>query len=281
MRIYNSFDSEDVAATEPTAKIGLLATVNPQGLPHITLITSIQALDAKTLVWGQFTEGLSKRHVRENDKTGFLIMTLDKVMRRGTARFTKFAKEGAEYEMYNSKPMFRYNTYFGINTVYYMDLLETYGREPLPLPKIAVATAITKLGKGGADDRGSELAMYAYTRNLFGALDSLKFLSWIREDGFPVITPLIQCQAANNGRLVFSPLAYRDELETVPQGATVAVFCMTTKMENVLVRGIFKGFVRRRLIRQGVIDVNWVYNSMPTNHGQIYPPIPLKPITDF
>lgn len=281
MRKFNRFELEDVAAMEPTAKIGLLATVNPQGLPHLTLITSIQALDDKTLVWGQFTEGLSKRHVRENDKTGFLVMTLDKVMRRGTARFTKLAKEGPEYEMYNSKPMFRYNTYFGINTVYYMDLLETCGREKLPLPKIAAASVLTKIGKGGTDERESESAMNAYTRNLFGAMDSLKFVSWIDNDGFPVITPLIQCQAANNGRLVFSPLAYSEELAAIPQGAIVAVFGMTTKMEDVLVRGIFKGFVRRRLIKQGVIDVNWVYNSMPTNHGQIYPPLPLKPITDF
>ncbi len=28
---------------EPEAKVGLIATVNPEGLPHITLITALQA----------------------------------------------------------------------------------------------------------------------------------------------------------------------------------------------------------------------------------------------
>jgi hypothetical protein len=59
---------EDMSAFEESAKIGLLATVNPQGLPHVSLITSIQAKSPDQLMFGQFSEGLSKTHVKSNPR---------------------------------------------------------------------------------------------------------------------------------------------------------------------------------------------------------------------
>jgi hypothetical protein len=96
-----------------------------------------------------------------------------------------------------------------------------------------------------------------------------------------VITPLIQCQAADSRRLAFSPTAFENELSQIPQGARVAVFGLTMGMEDVLVRGTFNGYRRTRFLRLGTIDIDWVYNSMPPCHGQIYPEVALKPITDF
>jgi hypothetical protein len=52
-------------------------------------------------------------------------------------------------------------------------------------------------------------------------------------------------------------------------------------MEDVLIRGTFRGFKRHRLITLGTVDIEWVYNSMPPAHGQIYPEVPLEPITEF
>ena len=41
-------------------KIGILGTVNPQGLPHLTMISSLKACSPTQLCFGQFTEGVSK-----------------------------------------------------------------------------------------------------------------------------------------------------------------------------------------------------------------------------
>ena len=46
-------------------------------------------------------------------------------------------------------------------------------------------------------------------------------------------------------------------------------------------RGTFTGFSRRALFKLGAVDIDWVYNSMPPAHGQIYPEIELKPVTEF
>ena len=55
-------------------------------------------------------------------------MSREKELWRGKARWTGEASSGDDYEMYNRKPMFRYNSYFGIHTVHYLDLVEFSGK---------------------------------------------------------------------------------------------------------------------------------------------------------
>jgi hypothetical protein len=52
-------------------------------------------------------------------------------------------------------------------------------------------------------------------------------------------------------------------------------------MEDVLVRGKYNGTRRVGLNRLGTVDIDWVYNSMPPCHGQIYPEVPLTPVVEF
>lgn len=281
MKKLDRFESADMGAFEAEAKVGLLATVNPEGLPHISLIASMQAKDPTQLIWGQFSEGRSKVHVRQNPHVGFLIMTLDRNLWRGKALWTHGETEGEDYEMYNQKPMFRYNAYFGIHTVHFMDLVETYGKEGLPLSRIVMASLATKAAKDGAKSPEVEPILKPWAKGLFNRMDTLKFIGYVDEEGFPTIVPVIQCQAAGSRRLAFSPLAYGDELAAIKQGMQVAVFGMSMQMEDVLVRGTFLGYDRVRFQRLGVIELEWVYNSMPPTPGQIYPPVELKPVVNF
>ena len=100
-------------------------------------------------------------------------------------------------------------------------------------------------------------------------MGSLKFISYIGTDGVPELVPVVQCQAADSRRLAFAPLAFGRELRRIPSGTEVAVFCLTMGMEDVLIRGTFRGFKRHRLITLGTVDIEWVYNSMPPAHGAI------------
>ncbi|MEA2101367.1 MAG: pyridoxamine 5'-phosphate oxidase family protein [Thermodesulfobacteriota bacterium] len=279
MKKFTAFNAEDIKCFEPETKMGLLATINPDGMPHISLITSIQAKDPSHMIWGQFSEGLSKKHVRGNPKTGFLILTMDKKLWRGKAEWTHTETQGQGFEMFNNKPLFRYNAYTGIHTVHYMDLVEHNGRESLPLAGIAGAIAATAMARGSLC-AGAEV-MGVWTQRMLGRIGNLKFLSFIGDDGFPVIIPALQCMSAGSNRVVFSPLAYKKEFSGLKPGTTVAAFCLTMEMESVQVRGIFTGFRRRRLINMGVIDIDWVYNSMPPLPGQIYPETALNPVTEF
>ena len=181
------FTTSDMAAFEPEAKVGLLATVDDNGLPHITLITTLRARAADRLTWGQFSEGRSKINVRQNPKTGFLVLTMDKRLWRGTARWTGVENTGEDFEVYNNLPMFRYNAYLGIHTVHYMDLVETGGEEKLPMAGIVAASLATRLSRLGAG-RG-EPVLKPWAEGVFNDMAALKFLAHVGPDGFPRLIP--------------------------------------------------------------------------------------------
>lgn len=281
MKNRNAFDVNDLKEFEPDAKVGLIATVSENELPHITLITALQARSTTELIWGQFSEGMSKRNVRKNPRVGFLIMSLSKELWRGKAVWKKALNEGDEYIMFNKKPMWRYNSYFGLHTVHFMDLVETYGREKLPMAGIVRGALLTKCAKAGASSGEKDRILKPFAEDLFNDIGALKFISYIGSDGYPVIIPAIQCQAADSRRLAFAPTAYREELAAIPAGTTVAVFGLSLTMEDVLVRGTFRGFSRHRGVKLGTVDIDWVYNSMPPKQGQIYPEIEMRPVVNF
>jgi len=278
-KIY--FTEQEMKAFEPAEKIGIVATINPQGRPHVSLITSIMAPKPDQITLGQFCEGLSKQYIQNNNNVAFLIMTMDKKMWRGKAKWTHLKKEGPEYERYNEIPMFRYNTYFGINTVHYLDLIETSEGLTLPMPKIVLAAMVTKFAKSSAQTSIPDRILTPFAQQLFNQLDALKFMAYIGADDFPVVIPVIQCQAADSRTLAFSSLAFKEELSRIEPGTEVAVFGLTMGMEDVLIRGTFAGFQRHRLMQLGTVGIEWVYNSMPPAHGQIYPQVALETIVDF
>ena len=100
-----TFSEADIQSTRPELKIGLLATVTPEGLPHVSLLSSLMACGPAQMCFGQFTEGMSKKHLPANPKTGFLIMSLDKNVWRGKASYTHSNQTGPEYDYYNNVPV--------------------------------------------------------------------------------------------------------------------------------------------------------------------------------
>jgi hypothetical protein len=276
-----TFSPQDILSTQPAMKIGLLATVTPAGLPHVTLISSLMACAPQQMAFGQFTEGLSKQHIRNNPKAGFLIMSLEKNLWRGKATFTHSAKEGVEYDYFNNVPMFRYNAYFGIHTVYYLDLLSQTGEQPLPMNRIIFAAVQTMLARALRHKPVVETVLNPWTRSFLDKLDNLKFIAWVGTDGYPVIIPAIQTQSLDGEQVIFSTSVYTSELKAIPNGADVAVFSMALTMEDVLLRGKYLGMRRMAGVKAGVIKVDWVYNPMPPVAGQIYPPVKLEMVEKF
>ncbi len=279
--LLTTFSEADIQSTQPAMKVGLLASVSPAGLPHVTLISSLMACGPQQLCFGQFTEGMSKKHILSNPKVGFLIMGLDKNLWRGKATFTHSMKSGAEYEYYNNVPMFRYNAYFGIHTVYYFDLVTHAGKTPLPMNRIILAAVQTMLARTLGRKLQKRPVMNSWTRLFLNKIDNLKFLCFIGADGYPVVIPAIQAQSLDAEHVLFSTSVYPNELQAIPVGVPLAVFGMALTMEDVLLRGNYLGYRRMAGIKTGLVEVDWVYNPMPPVAGQVYPPVELKPIRQF
>lgn len=275
-----TFSEDDIQSTKPELKIGLLATVTPDGLPHVTLISSLMACGPAQMCFGQFTEGMSKKHILTNPKIGFLIMSLDKNIWRGKANYTHYAREGSEYDHYNNVPMFRYNAYFGVHTVYYLDLVMQTGKSPLPMNKVILAAIQTMLARTLGRKPGKQSVLNTWTRAFVDKIDNLKFLCHVGADGYPVLIPAIQTQSLDAQHVLFSTSVYTDELAAIPSGAPLAVFSMALTMEDVLLRGAYQGIRRVGGVKAGVVAVDWVYNPMPPVPGQVYPPVELRAVTE-
>ena len=280
-QLYKTFSETDIQGTQPAMKVGLLASVTPEGLPHVTLLSSLMACGTTAMAFGQFTEGMSKKNILINPKTGFLIMSLDKNLWRGKATYTHYAKEGKEYDYYNNVPMFRYNAYFGVHTVYYLDLVGQTGKAPLPMNKIIFAAVQSMVARTLGGKAGNQSVLNGWTRAFLNKIDNLKFLCFIGTDGYPVIIPAIQAQSLDAQHVLFSTSVYSDELKAIPAGVDLAVFGMALTMEDVLLRGKYVGIRRLGGIKAGVVEVEWVYNPMPPVPGQVYPPVEVKAVTEF
>jgi hypothetical protein len=276
-----TFTEQDIESFKPEMKIGLLATVNEEGLPHLTLISTLQASSATELFWGQFSEGKSKINIRKNPKAGFMIMTLDKDVWSGKATFTRSIKSGKEFDILNETPMFRYNAYFGIHTVYYMDLVVQSGKAPLPMGQVIQAAIKTMVAKTLAGKGSGKEVLNLFTRKLLDKLDNLKFVAYVDSDGYPVIIPVIQAQSAGTDRVIFSSSVYSEALKAIPKDATVSLFCMSFEMQTVLLRGAYKGIHSVGGFECGELDVDWVYSPMPPKMEQIYPLKKLEKVTSF
>jgi hypothetical protein len=272
----------DTAATEgfdSDAKIGLLATVDGDGLPHVTLITTLLTHGPRGLIWGQFTEGQSKANVRRDPRTAFAVLSPERALWRGQATWTHSAREGEQYEAFNRRPMFRYNTYFGIHTVHYMDLVRTSPREPLPYAGMAAGALAVAGARWRLRPPAGERALRPWAEQHLASPATFKFVVWVRADGHPNIVPMVPSLPVDGRWLVLARTVYREELSHIPEDAPVAVFAVNMQAESVLVRGRFNGF--RRRVPVGTLDIDRVYNTMPPTPGQIWPAVPLEPVTDF
>lgn len=257
------------------AKLALLATVTDGNLPHVTLITSIQAKSPAQLMFGQFCEGLSKTNVAKNPLVGFLALDRECRWLRGKARWSGSAKQGEDYQAFNRKPMFRYNAYFGIHTVHYLDVVEVEEERRLataPLVAGAVLARLASLTVAAAREEG---ALNAWSRALLRHPATLKFLAYVGDDGHPVIAPAIAAATRGTGRVVLLPTRATGEKPPIRAGSHVALFAIDLEMRSVLLRGVFHGWRGTTGLGAATMDVDWVYNTMPPKHGQIFPPSPL------
>ena len=125
-------------------------------------------------------------------------------MWRGKATFTRTAGQGRSIERYNNQPMFRYNAYFGIHTVYYMDLVDHTGCQPLPMNAVVGAAVQTMLARTLRRPAGRQRRAERLNAGLMNKLDNLKFIAYVGSDGYPVIVPVIQAQASDRGHVIFA-----------------------------------------------------------------------------
>jgi len=265
---------------ETDSKIGLLSSIAPDGYPHIALISSINVKDPKTLMWGQFSWGLSKEYVKDNPKTGFLVVLPDQQWWTGKALHTGSAVKGEDLEYLNNRPLFRYNSYTGFGVVHYEELVDVSAGEKLPLLKIGLgfvksgflkkSVPCEEAVKDKEDENARKLPPYGIA--LASGLACLKFVSFIDADGFPRLFPVMQGRPAGANRLVFAPAPFTELLRQIPEGAKTAVYLANMNLESLLLQGRWFNTEKNGRLKKSDFAIDKVYNSMLPIGGYIYPP---------
>ena len=283
MIFRTEFEDKCQKIFDSDSKIGLLSTISGDGYPHITLISSISVKDSSTLMWGQFSQGLSKDNLKNNPKSGFLVVSPDQFWWTGKVLYSGKTLKGEDFDYFNNKPIFRYNSYFGFGAVHYEKLIDVSAGEKLPLLKIALgffASGILKR-KHAAQVSGSIASQFMSKENgkippygikLASSLACLKFISFIDTDGFPRIFPCMQGQIANSETLVFSSIPYDDLLGQIPSGAKTAIFLANLNLESLLLQGRWYKTEKTGRFKSARFETDKVYNSMLPIGGYIYPP---------
>jgi hypothetical protein len=262
----NLIDEKTAKLMKPDSKIGILVTEDDAGYPHMTFISSIQSLDTDKITFGKFSVGVSKDNLEKRPDVAFLVLTADMQWVRGNATYTHNENTGPEFDEYNNKPLFRYNTYFGFDHVYYLNLRQISPVFKLAMPKIVTGAILSRLL--GAFVSKSDKHILRHTgKQLFAQLDGLKFISWKLPDGTYDILPVIQAGPAGTDRISFSHIPYGSEIKQIPKDAKTAIFCVNMQMQSVLTKGIYRG----NKCGVGVMDIEYVYNSMPPKMEYIYP----------
>jgi hypothetical protein len=276
MVVFNK-EFDDVCSRKfaSDSKVGILASVAPDGYPHPALITSLSVKSKTVLMWGQFSQGSVKTYLKDNPKTGFLVVSADMYWWTGKALHTGSVLKGEDYEYFNNKPLFRYNSYFGIGAVHYEALQDISVGQKLPIPRIALGSITSALMKGAVKKTGTETGiqkMPPYGMDLASKMATLKFIAYVDSDGFPRIIPALQGTAVDANRLVFSALPYGELLKKIPPGAKAAVYLANLELESLLLQGRWSGMGTYGGQEGAVFGIDKVYNSMLPIGGYIYPP---------
>ena len=258
------------------SKIALVAVKDDEGYPHITMLSTLMAKDDKSLMFGRFCEGLSKQFIQQRPKAGFMLMSVDKELWRGRAVYTHTETVGPEFDIMNQKPLFRYNTYFGISRVFYLDLVDISEKDALPMGAVISNALLTRIKKGAKSGHDNG-ALNRLSRNLADGLATLKFIAAEDEEGFCRITPIVQAASASNGRIAFTPKPYADELAQIKPGQKASVFVMNLSLESVLLKGVYGGMGKGLC----TFDIDKVYNPLMPVPGYIYPKAPIQAVTEF
>jgi len=258
---FDRIDEASVKMMDCDSKVGVLATKDESGYPHLSFISSVQALNEQSLTFGQFSAGLSKRFILDQPRVGFLVLSADKRYLSGNATYTHNANTGREFDLYNNKPLFRYNSYMGFYRIFYLNLERISALKPLPMGAIVFGAILSRV-KALFCKKNERNALPLVGQQLFSQLDSLKFLCYYDASGEAVLLPVVQATSAGSDRIALCGVPFGRELKKIPDGAKASILCLNLKMESVLVKGMY---------HDGLLEIERVYNSMPPKMEYVYP----------
>ena len=288
-KIWNKkFTKDGRELSDLEVGLKLLATIDPRGWPHITMISFNRAKTPEQVVWGEFTIGTSKRNVLQNPKQGAFYMNAVMPFKflQSKITFDHRVKGGEDCEYFSRGQMLRYNTYMNVEKAYYNSVKSATPVMDLNILPIAKGLILNLFAKRKANNPNAEEKLPLLGYDLYNNPFNPKYISFIDpEDGYPLIIPCFQLRAPDRSKLIFPYSQFKEDLEKLKEGAHVSTFAVIAdeiELINLVIQGTFSGSKKFGGVKCGIIEIDEVYNSMPPLAGVIYPKLKTRPkVTNF
>ena len=277
------FSKDGMELSDLDVGLKLLATIDPRGWPHITMISFNRAKTPEQVVWGEFTVGTSKRNVLQNPKQGAFYMNAVMPFKFLQAKITfdHRVKGGEDCDHFSRGQMLRYNTYMNVEKAYYNFVKAVTLVMDLEVLAIAKGLILNLFAKRKAKDSNAENKMPLLGYDLYNNPFNPKFISFLDpDDGYPLIVPCFQIRAPDRSKLIFPYSQFKEDLEKLKEGAHVSTFAVIAdeiELINLVIQGTFSGTQKFGGVKCGIIEIDEVYNSMPPVAGVIYPKLKTRP----
>ncbi|MHA1602837.1 MAG: hypothetical protein ACTSVL_03865 [Promethearchaeota archaeon] len=270
---------EAVKFTQPEIMAKFISTIDSNGYPHITLLTSNKAVSQTLMKWGEFTKGQSKGNVVKNPKHAVLYMTVKMPFRflQAKVHLDSISLEGDDAVDFNTMALFRYNTYMRVYRVFFNKIIGASRIRNISLLGLVKGIFRGLFGVGGKTGT-VENRLNTLGDKLFSGMVFPKFISYIDSDGYPIIIPVFQARGVESKRIIIPLTQFKADLIAIPKGAKVSMIAMDFETVSQMIKGTFLGIEKNK----ATIDIEQVYNSMPPKMGEIYPnKKKLEKITQF
>ncbi|NHJ04245.1 MAG: hypothetical protein EAX90_05445 [Candidatus Heimdallarchaeota archaeon] len=281
LRWSSELSNKEVEFTFPEIMAKMIATIDKNDYPHITMISSNKAINKNIVKWGQFTEGLSKKNILENPKQGILFMTAEMPFKflQIKVDYDYYSTEAEDAADFNQIDLMRYNVYMRIHKTYYNKIKAARKIRNISLLGIVKGIIVNLFGKRKFKTGKIEKRLPDFGMKLFNGPIFPKFIAYLDpQDGYPIVIPCFQARAIEHKKIIIPFSQFKNDLEQIPENAKVAIFVMDFELETMMIKGIYKGKEKRC----GVIEIDQVYNTMPPKPGYIYPELDMrKKVTEF
>lgn len=267
------FNEEDKKKLAVTGKVGLISSIDEDNYPRIAIISTIETKNNNELMWGEFCEGISKKNLLRNNKSAFFVINMEKECWHGLGEQTSVTNVGQDFDYMNNKPLFRYNTYFGIGKVHYMKLNCFSGKYNLDMKSIIKGVLKGKFVKPFVKkSENKDIKIFNLSYDLIKGVATLKFLSFVNKEGYPIILPVLQATIIDKcGRIIIPLDDNLKEMNNLKENTKIALYNANMELSSVLFQGVFKKVESKFKIKYAIIDIEKVYNSMVPICGYVNP----------
>jgi hypothetical protein len=212
-----------------------IATRNAEGVPNIVPLTSIMWAEDKgdILFFGNFLLRKTVKNLEQDRRCRVLVITEGLDAWIIPCDFMEFQRTGEFADRQNNTPLLRYNAYTGIRNA---GIMRAHGVErAFTISKPVMAAGFLAAKVAAAVVRGGGIEMPLPARGEFAKIAAVKVLSWIGDDGRPVIETAMSLQPAGaRSLLCLTPKnGPRD-------GRTVAANVLTLDAVSYQVKGTWK-----------------------------------------